>query len=337
MPSCVDYLLRETFNWFHRSVLQKLAYLELYKLINDGKEPLQLVGLSATGWLARSASVKRILEQWCSLKTHFQMASSTCDKYAARELAEMYRDPSNELYLTFLKPIFCDFERVNLFQLESTDQSRLFHELENFTLLMLRRVLCPEYVKLAVDWNFSSILLPLQRVDFGYEFSSLLQEMMVAKALSENNCIVVKERCQKFLIQACKQFIFRLPQNLDLFKKIQNLSPSLCLSHMRPAFANLLLALAYQSKLTEIESQWQLLLTLNWEQIFEGSIPTDRAVFCKKAITVKNAGGDVVLKDLAQFALKVYSLPISNAVVERIFSRVGSVKTKLRSRMGLSL
>ena len=64
---------------------------------------------------------------------------------------------------------------------------------------------------------------------------------------------------------------------------------------------------------------------------------TDGAVFWKKAITVKNAGGDVVLKDLAQFALKVYSLPISNAVVERIFSRVGSVKTKLRSRMGLSL
>ena len=159
---------------------------------------------------------------------------------------------------------------------------------------MLRRVLCPEYVKLAVD-NFSSILLPLERVDFGYEFSSLLQEKMAAKALSENNCIVVKERCQKFLIQSCKQLLFRLPQNLDLFKKIQNLSPSLCLSHMRPAFANLPLALADQSKLTEIESQWRLLLTLNWEQIFEGSIPTDGA----KTITVKNAGGDVVLKDLA--------------------------------------
>ena len=160
---------------------------------------------------------------------------------------------------------------------------------------------------------------------------------MAAKALSENNCIVVKERCQKFLIQACKQLLFRLAQNLDLFKKIQNLSRSLCLSHMRPAFDNLPLALADQSKLTEIESQWRLLLTLNWEQIFEGSIPTDGAVFWKKAITVKNAGGDVVLKDLAQFALKVYSLPISNAVVERIFSRVGSVKTKLRSRMGLNL
>ena len=311
--------------------------LSLYTLIKKDNPDLILIKYAchaATRWLARSASVKRILEQWCSLKTHFQMASSTCDKYAARELAGMYRDPSNELYLTFLKPILCDFERVNLlFQQESAVQSRLIHELGNFTLLMLRRVFYPEYVKLAVDWNFSSILLPLERVDFGYEFSSLLPEKMAAKALSENNCIVVEERCRKFLIQACKQLLFRLPQNLDLFKKIQNLSPSLCLSHMRPAFANLPLALADQSKLTEIESQWRLLLTLNWEQIFEGSIPTDGAVFWKKAITVKNAGGDGVLKDLAQFALKVYSLPISNAVVERIFSRVGSVKTKLLYRV----
>ena len=218
MPSCVDYLLRETFNWFHRSALRKSAYLEIYKLINDGKEPLQLVSLSATRWLAPISSVKRILEQWCFLKSHVQMASSTCDKYAARELAGMHRDPSNELYLTFLKPILCEFERVNLlFQQESADQSRLFQELENVTFLMLRRVLRPEYVKLAVDWNFSSILLPPERVDFGYEFSSLLQEKMAAKALNESNCIIVKERCQKFLIQACKQILWRLPQNLDLF------------------------------------------------------------------------------------------------------------------------
>lgn len=44
-----------------------------------------------------------------------------------------------------------------------------------------------------------------------------------------------------------------------------------------------------------------------------------------------------MLKDLADFALKAYSLPISNALVERVFSRVTAVKTKLRNRMGLEL
>lgn len=54
-------------------------------------------------------------------------------------------------------------------------------------------------------------------------------------------------------------------------------------------------------------------------------------------MTVTNAGGEFVLKDLAEFALKTHSLPISNALVERVFSRVTSVKTKLRNRMGLDL
>ena len=44
-----------------------------------------------------------------------------------------------------------------------------------------------------------------------------------------------------------------------------------------------------------------------------------------------------MFRDLAEFALKAYSLPISNALVERVFSRVTSVKTKLRNRLGLEL
>ena len=44
-----------------------------------------------------------------------------------------------------------------------------------------------------------------------------------------------------------------------------------------------------------------------------------------------------MLKDLAEFALIIYSLPVRNALVERVFSRVTSVKTKLRNRMGLEL
>ena len=52
---------------------------------------------------------------------------------------------------------------------------------------------------------------------------------------------------------------------------------------------------------------------------------------------IKDAVGNFVMRDLAIFVLKLYSLPISNATVERVFSRVTSVKTKLRNRMCLEL
>ena len=97
------------------------------------------------------------------------------------------------------------------------------------------------------------------------------------------------------------------------------------------------LDLADESKLSETESQWRHILTLDWNNIFDGELPTAGSQFWTKAVTVKNAGGESVLKDLAHFALKAYSLPISNAPVERVFSRVTSVKNKLRNRMGLDL
>ena len=41
--------------------------------------------------------------------------------------------------------------------------------------------------------------------------------------------------------------------------------------------------------------------------------------------------------DLAEFALHIYCLPFSNAFVERVFSRVSILKSKLRNRIGLDL
>ena len=81
-----------------------------------------------------------------------------------------------------------------------------------------------------------------------------------------------------------------------------------------------------------------MLLTIDWQEVFgDSGIPIDGSKFWIKAMNVKDSGGEQILKDLALFALKVYSMPISNAVVERVFSRVTSVKTKLQNRMGFEL
>ena len=147
----------------------------------------------------------------------------------------------------------------------------------------------------------------------------------------------IKSRCHKFLIRACKELLARIPEHFDTLKKVKNLSPNVCLSHTRLPFSELPLDLADESKISEIESQWRQILTMDWNNIFGGELPTTGSLFWTKAVTVKNAGGESVLKDLAHFALKAYSLPISNALVERVFSTVTSVKTKLRNRMGLEL
>ena len=51
----------------------------------------------------------------------------------------------------------------------------------------------------------------------------------------------------------------------------------------------------------------------------------------------KDAGGNQCFQDLALGAIKLLSLPISNAHVERAFSQVTLLKDDTRNRMGLAL
>ena len=51
----------------------------------------------------------------------------------------------------------------------------------------------------------------------------------------------------------------------------------------------------------------------------------------------KDAGGNACFKDLALGAIRLLSLPISNAHVERAFSQVALLKDSTQNRMGLSL
>ena len=48
---------------------------------------------------------------------------------------------------------------------------------------------------------------------------------------------------------------------------------------------------------------------------------------------IRNAIDNQEFLDLSAFALRALSLPISNAVVERVFSVMSIIKTKLRNRM----
>lgn len=87
--------------------------------------------------------------------------------------------------------------------------------------------------------------------------------MRQANAITQEKCQIVRERCHAFLVRACKELLSRIPSNAETLTKVKNLSPSICLSHTRPPLSELPLVLADQSKLSEIEGQWCLLLTID--------------------------------------------------------------------------
>lgn len=71
------------------------------------------------------------------------------------------------------------------------------------------------------------------------------------------------------------------------------------------------------------------------EAVFEGKLPEDSATFWAGIFKFENAMGEKPYKELALYSLACLSCPVSNAVVDRVFSQVTCVKTKYRNKMSL--
>ncbi|KAE8280143.1 hypothetical protein D5F01_LYC22285 [Larimichthys crocea] len=110
LPSNVEYMIRETYNWFAHSAKRQSDYNSVYKTINDGGCPLKFISSSSTRWLMMSDCIERILEQEDALKLHFGLVSSAEHCYAARLLNDMYTDKSNSLYMHFLQPVLIEIK-----------------------------------------------------------------------------------------------------------------------------------------------------------------------------------------------------------------------------------
>uniref|UniRef100_H3AI43 DUF4371 domain-containing protein n=1 Tax=Latimeria chalumnae TaxID=7897 RepID=H3AI43_LATCH len=319
IPSCIDFLVRETHSWLKVSTTRHEAYC-------DGKTPVAFVQPSLTRWLSCSAAIARILDSWIEIRTHFQIAGSREHCYMARTLSEMYGDEMNRLYLLYLKPVLSEFQHMNLlFQQTEADYFSLLKELKAFAFSLLKRILHPLHVKLDVNLDFVSIYLPLDKVDFGFEFLSNLD--FDSKA-------TLKERCLNFLRVAVAEVLKRFPPALSVLHKIKHLSTALCLNQIsHTSFQDLPLQLCFaQCNLSELENQWHNLVLVDWTTTI-GPIPTDAATFWSKVKDYKDLLSRHPFAEILQYALNILPLPISNVVVERVFSIMNLVKCKIQNKM----
>lgn len=118
MPADLEFMVRETRNWFSKSPLRRLQYRDLYAAINDGDMPMNLVQLVQTRWLAWSRAIDVILSQWVELKTHFanhiRTVPASEKSTIGRKVNDCFQNESNRLLLLFLKPITAELNKLNL-------------------------------------------------------------------------------------------------------------------------------------------------------------------------------------------------------------------------------
>lgn len=125
-------MLCETYNWFSRSTKHQIAYANLYEALNCGKDPLKIPAVCDTHRLSIEPVVSRILNQWNSLKQHFELARGQDNCYSDEMLYNMFPVPVNKLYLLYLKPILQEFQgTMKVFEGEKIDPTKLLQDLTN--------------------------------------------------------------------------------------------------------------------------------------------------------------------------------------------------------------
>ena len=308
----------------------------MYETLYDGDTPLKFISPSKTRWLVLSDCIDRIVQQEDALKLHFSLVSTAEHCYSARLLNEMYSDPQNILYMHFLRPILAEIKTVNkYFQLETGDSLGVFRDLDLLYMSTLRRVVKPSALRmnekrpLELDLQSSAIYLSPNDADLGTTF----EQMMERSKLPGNVKDIIYSRCFDFLKELLVQYQMRLPASMEMLRKLELFCPKTVMSTTttdRPRVKDLPTEF-FTCSLDTLERQWR--------NVASAGFSSDQAVdkFWLEIEAFKDAGGNQCFQDLAQGVIKLLTLPISNAHVERAFSQVALIKDDTRNRMGLPL
>ncbi|KAK3916154.1 Zinc finger MYM-type protein 1 [Frankliniella fusca] len=354
LPSTLELMIRESRGWFSHSAYVKELVLDNFEMF--GFDPPMLVKLATTRWLSFYGAVKTHLAQYNALEALFTNAAT--DKCpAAVQLAALHKDGANLLYLTFLAPVLQQLTRMNLlFQSSNADLTRAFTDLRVYVFSVAGKVLKDEALRqsgqpgmlrlteleaLRNALNNKDNLRPLELVNYGDGFLTLAINMERSGALSTAKIREVKANCANFLSTLSIQLAQRLPDCIQDMEKKRNLAPDRVLAARgRPSFQSLPINLIPHSfDRDDLEDQWERLGKEKFEEICPGEDMTtiDTVQFWSLCLDLKNGAGDCPYEKIAFCALSLLSLPLSNALVERVFSIMNIVKNKIRNKMSVSM
>ncbi|CAI6357873.1 unnamed protein product [Macrosiphum euphorbiae] len=342
-PSTIDYLCREVYNWFHISPKRRDEYKQMFDLLNSGlnKKFHNFHQISGTRWLARSFVVNTILEHWLELKTHFSLMVKKEKCYASRIIHEMLHDDTNYLYLIIIKPILQELNSLNLtFQKNFVDFGRSYYDICCLFIFLAKKIIKESVVSKGFEYiynniNNDSVYRHSSNCDYGVGYNQSIININLSQEKKSN----VQTQAFNFIKQLLYEIKKRLPDNIEFFKKMKLFSPTLCLCQLHVNFIDLPFVNLFlkPSEIVLIETQWEKLTTVTWKMYLNEKQLNDANLFWPKVYNYKDAGGNFAFRELSEFVLKGLSLPSSNAVVERVFSIMNTVKTKSRNRINANM
>ena len=341
LPRHLDYMIRETYNWFSCSAKRQREYARIYAAMNDGQRGAKIPKVASTRWLSRGDAVAKVLQQYEELQLTFQLAKDKERCFQADQLWRMYEDKQNLLYLSFMCTQLSALNRINrIFQSANPDPCAIHKDLKDYISELLEQAVMPAALQSIKDnlENLSELsvarhLIPARAIYFGHKFS------IIEMGIPQETAVLVREKCREFLLQIIVEVQKRLPDNIKLLSELSALSPEEAMkSNCRTIIPVATHFRAVSGEPEHVEAQWKALRHENWQSVEEaGHKGIDREKFWAEVGEKKMADGEPKYPNVHRLVTSLLTMPVSNAEVERLFSQMNCVKTGLRNRMQIAM
>lgn len=324
-------MTRDIYNYF-LSPKQTAAYKDFQEFANV--KPHKLLHPCQTRWLSLHSAVKRLLEQLPALKLFFTQAALEDRLLSAESILQKLHDPFSKLYLEFLDyvlPIFSDLnkemqtENPKIYTLHSRVSAVLHTILECY---MKPRILESTPLS-AVSVRDPANFLPLEEVYLGGRVTVSLQ---ACQNLDKQLLDAFRLRCLDFYIEGASQILQRFNLKDPVLTSLKALDPQSVLMKTVQSIAPLAAHfpnLVPESDINEIDSEWRLLRNTELNVVPDISAYN----FWQKVGDFKKGDDTPLFPRVGNLMKKLLCLPHSSASVERLFSQVNLMKTKVRNSL----
>lgn len=289
---------------------------------------------SQTRWLSLHMVVSRLLEQYNAVTLYFTEAAFTERLHTCENILQKLKNPLTKQYFQFLEFVLPIFNTLNkLMQSESTQIHVMRKEVTDSFKTLVECYLDDKFLEKT----------PLRKIALSdpHKFKPLTSIYLGAKVgmtLSQQHNIPphaiqdFHQSCLAFYIEGATQIRTRFPFNDASFKQLEAFDPRVVNDKSLPSLIPLMSSfptLVNDSQIQSIDSEWRLLRNTELDTE-DCSTPLK---FWLSARDAKSGNGDPMFPNLSRLMLNLLCLPHSSATVERVFSAVNRLKTKLRNRL----
>ena len=326
LPDFLDDLTIQIWYYFQKSPKRQRMFKEFQEFVDV--KPHKLLKAGQTRWLSLEICVNRLLEQYDALLSYFR--SSPENVAAVRRITHSLENPLSKPFLSDALPVINIFNKM--MQQEAPALHSLRQEVHSFLKKLLLRFMTPDVLQISlkdIDPKDSSAYKPLEQVFIGEKAQRYLSNC----DLTTGEVKSFQSTCQKFWIAGTVYAMSKLPVSNDLLDSISWIVP------VSNEYGNADQVASAARLLPQVVKEGDM-AALNEEYM---DYCTSELPFPKQAITVDeywfkvgmvtDIAGDVKYPLLSRLAKSILTIPHGNADIERMFSKVGLNKTKLRNSL----